>query len=279
MSKNIFTAENLTEMFKEQYKLNVKTNGFLWPLGHNKNNKSINWPRTIYMELAELIDSSPWKHWSSIDAQKDSLNERIEASDIWHFLMSATIEAAFTTFFDQYNEKHEAINPFDLSENQINDIWINQILPGIVNFTLSVFEKEDSLHLSEKAVEAKIATKKSEMDKYLIPFEELMLHSLLLSMNSEKDKIMVFISSLNALFYVIINKYMDIDLMSLYRGKCVLNGFRQDHGYANKTYKKMWKNEEGVSVEDNKIMVHLLVDKNISIENLYEELKKVYFRS
>lgn len=278
MFKNVITKEMLTEMLKEQYKLNTKTNGFLWALGHNKNKKSINWPRTIYMELAELIDSSPWKHWSSIDAKKNSLNEKIEASDIWHFLMSATIEAAFTTFFEQYNQNNEPINPLDLNENQLNDIWFNQILPGTTSFILSVFEKEEALKLSETAIEEKINAKESDMDKYMIPFEQLMLHSLLLSMNTEKDKTMVFIASLNAVFYVIINKYLDIDLITLYKGKCVLNSFRQDNGYANGTYRKMWKNELGAQAEDNVIMVQLLTEKNIDLENLNSELGKAYFK-
>ncbi len=275
MFANIITEEILEDMLKNQYDLNKNTNGYLWAFGINKNEKPINWARTMYMEIAELIDSSPWKHWKSINEAKNDLNEKIEGSDIWHFLMSATIESAFSMFIKQYNQVNEPIDPANLNEAQVNELWLEQILPNVKNFILGVFEKEVSLKLNQQSIEEKIAAKKSALDKYMIPFEQLMLHSLLLSMNTDENKTMLFISSLNALFFVIINNYLDMDLVTLYKGKCVLNQFRQDHGYVEGTYKKMWS-LNSKSVEDNVVMFKLLTEDNIHIDNIYEELEKCY---
>lgn len=275
MFENVINSSILIEMLKNQYDLNEKTNGYLWAFGINKNGKSINWARTIYMELAELIDSSPWKHWKSINEAKNVLNEKIETSDIWHFLMSVTIESAFSMFLRQYNAINEPINPVSLNEQQVKELWLDQILPNVTEFILGVFEKERTLNLNELSIEEKKAGKESEMDKYMIPFEQLMLHSLLLSMNSEIDKTMLFVSSLNAIFYIIINKYIDIDLVTLYKGKCVLNQFRQDNGYAEGSYQKMWI-LNSLKCEDNVVMFKLLVEDNVNIDNLYEELKNHY---
>lgn len=78
----------LEEMFLLQKKLNDSTNGKNWELGVNKFNKDINWLRCIHMEVAELIDSAPWKHWKNINSDPDMNNVQIELVDIWHFLMS-----------------------------------------------------------------------------------------------------------------------------------------------------------------------------------------------
>ncbi len=78
----------LEEMFVLQKELNDNTNGKNWELGVNKFDKEINWLRCIHMEVAELIDSAPWKHWKNITADPDMNNIHVELVDIWHFLMS-----------------------------------------------------------------------------------------------------------------------------------------------------------------------------------------------
>jgi dimeric dUTPase (all-alpha-NTP-PPase superfamily) len=44
------------------------------------------------MEIGELIESTPWKHWKNIDKPSDIENIKIELVDIWHFLMSYTLQ-------------------------------------------------------------------------------------------------------------------------------------------------------------------------------------------
>lgn len=82
----------LEEMFVLQKQLNENTNGINWELGLNKFDKEINWLRCIHMECAELIDSTPWKHWKNIKSEPDMNNIHIELVDIWHFLMSYILQ-------------------------------------------------------------------------------------------------------------------------------------------------------------------------------------------
>lgn len=66
-----------------------------------------------------------------------------------------------------------------------------------------------------------------------------------------------------------------LDLQSLYKlyvGKNILNQFRQDHGYKDGSYIKVWRGEE-----DNVVMKGVLdANGSLSPEALYEELLKVY---
>jgi len=82
----------LEEMFLLQKELNDSTNGKNWELGVNKFGKEINWLRCIHMEVSELIESTPWKHWKNINAAPDMNNIHIELVDIWHFLMSYILQ-------------------------------------------------------------------------------------------------------------------------------------------------------------------------------------------
>ncbi len=79
----------------------------------------------------------------------------------------------------------------------------------------------------------------------------------------------------------ILEKYLTIlaqsglnvdSLYSLYIGKNILNQFRQDHGYKDGTYKKLWGN-----VEDNVVMQEILKEHpNITPYELYDALKERY---
>lgn len=61
-------------------------------------------------------------------------------------------------------------------------------------------------------------------------------------------------------------------LQKLYIGKNCLNKFRQDNGYKEGTYKKIWNDKE-----DNVIMVSLLEElQDVNFENLYKKLDEKY---
>ena len=66
-----------------------------------------------------------------------------------------------------------------------------------------------------------------------------------------------------------------LDLESLYRlyvGKNILNQFRQDNGYKDGSYIKVWNGEE-----DNTVMKRIWeTNANIKPDTLYKELHKVY---
>ncbi len=78
-------------MLRLQQELNDATNGSGWEQGRTRHNKIIDWRRCIWLEAAELVESYPWKHWKHIDADPDWDNIRIEAVDIWHFVMSEAL--------------------------------------------------------------------------------------------------------------------------------------------------------------------------------------------
>ena len=84
--------DKILQMLRLQQQLNDATNGEGWEKGTTKNGKLIDWKRCTYLECAELIESYPWKHWKNIDAQPDYANIKIEAVDIWHFIMSQGLE-------------------------------------------------------------------------------------------------------------------------------------------------------------------------------------------
>jgi len=81
----------ILQMLQLQQQLNDATNGKGWENGMTKNGKLIDWKRCAYLECAELIESYPWKHWKNIDADPDYENIKIEAVDIWHFIMSQAL--------------------------------------------------------------------------------------------------------------------------------------------------------------------------------------------
>jgi dimeric dUTPase (all-alpha-NTP-PPase superfamily) len=84
--------DKILQMLLLQQELNDATNGEDWEKGTTKNGKHIDWKRCTYLECAELIESYPWKHWKNIDAEPDYANIKIEAVDIWHFIMSQGLE-------------------------------------------------------------------------------------------------------------------------------------------------------------------------------------------
>jgi hypothetical protein len=69
--------------------------------------------------------------------------------------------------------------------------------------------------------------------------------------------------------------YMDLkfdDLYKMYSGKNILNKFRQDNGYKDGSYVKIWNGKE-----DNIHMNEILNKTNdISASELYVELEKKY---
>ena len=77
---------------------------------------------------------------------------------------------------------------------------------------------------------------------------------------------------MQAFIDVAVQSELNIDaLYKLYVGKNILNKFRQDHGYKEGSYIKIWNGEE-----DNVMMQSILEDDSITPEKLYEGLAKAY---
>ena len=216
----------LEEMFLLQKELNDNTNGKNWELGINKFDKEINWLRCIHMEVAELIDSTPWKHWKNIKDAPDMNNIHVELVDIWHFLMS-----------------------YVLSETNIPKAV------SLVN-THCIYEASEQLDI-------KLLVKETEKLSYIA----------------------LAIQTGNMPSFSGIERFIDqffrcckisglsfTWLQKLYIGKNCLNQFRQDNGYKEGTYIKVWNGKE-----DNVVMVELLEQMdNVSFNALYESLQTKY---
>lgn len=220
----------LVNMLELQQKLNDDTNGLNWEDGYTKEGKLISFKRCIYMECAELMDSFAWKHWKSINSATNWENVRIEIVDIWHFILSLLIE--------EYKAKN-------IKDKQIiaNDI-----------ISVDVFKE----FCKEKNIP-------NECDIYGILNDiEFIIH-----------KCSGFGFDLGELLsaYFILASKCGLNLKILYKiyiGKNVLNKFRQDNGYKEGSYKKVWNGKE-----DNEILNEIL-NKHLEFDLIYKKLDDIY---
>jgi len=222
--------DKILQMLELQQQLNDATNGLGWEDGVTKNGKVIDWKRCTYLECAELIESYPWKHWKNIDAKPDYANIKIEAVDIWHFIMSQGLE----------DYKRENLGSIDTLARNIND------LPNFTIFNQEIKEKFKD-HYEQIAV------------------VENLMKTLFCDESTEK--------LMESFIEVAVQSGLNLDaLYTLYVGKNILNKFRQDHGYKEGTYIKIWDGQE-----DNVTMQSILeADDNISPDGLYSKLEEAY---
>ncbi len=222
--------KRLIAMLELQQELNDATNGVGWESGSTNSGKIIDWRRCIYLESAELVESYPWKHWKNIDAQPDYDNIKIEAVDIWHFVMSEALRIYKV-------EDRGAI------QNLADDIASK---PNFKLFTATQESKHND-HYSE-----------------IVVVEEF-VKSLFCN-----DSIEILTDKF---FVVAIQSGLNLDrLYSLYIGKNILNQFRQNHGYKDGSYIKIWNGQE-----DNVIMQKILEqNSDISPQELYSALEESY---
>ncbi|WP_418178842.1 dUTP diphosphatase [Aliarcobacter lanthieri] len=212
----------LEEMFLLQKQLNDSTNGKNWELGSNKFGKEINWLRCIHMEVAELIDSTPWKHWKNINSSPDMNNIHVELVDIWHFLMSYILQET------NVPKAVSLVNTHCIYEASNN-----------IDIKLVVKEAEKLSYIS-LAIDTKNMPSFSGIERFIEQYFRCCK-----------------IAGLSFTW-----------LQKLYIGKNCLNQFRQDNGYKEGTYKKIWKGNE-----DNVVMVNLLEKiEDVSFEELYKQL-------
>ncbi len=224
--------EKVLEMLLLQQELNDATNGEGWEAGMTKNGKPINWKRCIYMECAEMVDSFAWKHWKAINQEPDWANLQIEVIDVWHFIMSLGLEDYAQNF-----------------RGSIEDLaMLLSQEPGYVKLQeegeLLFAEPSDIMAKVEDLICNAVNPKTFDGPKLFEDFFEL-----------------AHMSKLNLQ-----------DLYRLYVGKNILNQFRQDHGYKEGTYVKVWNGKE-----DNVVMQELW-EENASLtpKVLYGSLQKAY---
>ena len=225
-------VEYIKEMFILQQKLNDETNGTGWENGYTKNDRIINWKRCIYMESAELIDSFNWKHWKDINKTTDWENATIEIVDIWHFVMSLLLEEYKT---------HDRGSVDKLVKDVID-------VHGFERFSKEPENREnaDTMEVINDIESIMHITTASQIDL----FDGLL-----------KD-------------YFAMSLKCGVNLKILYKfyiAKNVLNQFRQDNGYKEGTYKKVWGNKE-----DNEVMLEIMTENTLGAQELYKKLDKAY---
>jgi len=222
--------DKILQMLELQQALNDATNGLGWEKGITKNGKIIDWKRCTYLECAELIESYPWKHWKNIDAKPDYANIKIEAVDIWHFIMSQALE----------DYKRGDLGSIDTLANNIT---------SLTNF--SAFSGDVIEHFKDYYAQIEVV--------------EVLMKMLFCGATTEKlVEAFLDVASISGL---------NLDtLYTLYIGKNILNQFRQDHGYKNGSYIKIWNGEE-----DNVVMQRYLdTHPDTSPQELYTALKSSY---
>ncbi len=222
--------DKILQMLELQQQLNDATNGLGWEDGLTKNGKPIDWKRCTYLECAELIESYPWKHWKNIDARPDYANIKIEAVDIWHFIMSQGLE----------DYKRGELGSIATLAKNINDL---------ANFSTFSEPLEENF---------------KDYYEQIAVVEELMR---ILFCRGSTEKLM------SAFIDVAMQSGLNLDtLYTLYVGKNILNQFRQDHGYKEGTYIKIWNGEE-----DNVTMQKVLEEnENVTPNELYKALEAAY---
>lgn len=222
----------LKEMFTLQQTLNDETNGKGWESGYNKHNKLISWKRCIHMECAELIDSFPWKHWKNITHPTDWDNVKVEVVDIWHFVMSLLLE------------HYHAHQKGDIAR-LVEDVTNTQ---GFRDFCKEAYDPSSFNPLE------------------IINDIESLIH-----MTTGYD-MELFDGLLREYFNLALKCGVSIvELYRFYVAKNILNRFRQDHGYKEGSYVKVWNGKE-----DNEVMLEILSSGQLSVPETYDALKKRY---
>lgn len=101
--------DKLEQIFEMQKDLNSRIGVNLKDLNEEEATKWVlNYTRAMQQELAELIDSVPWKWWAKYQ-DFDQQNARVEVVDLFHFLVSLaqTLGMSADDVFEAYVKKNK----------------------------------------------------------------------------------------------------------------------------------------------------------------------------
>ena len=274
------TREQIEELVSKQYELNNNIAGKMWVFDITKDNRKINWEQAIVMESVEMFDSFNWKWWKSIESEHDLNNARLELSDIFHFVISSIISTTYINYFlfmreGDYvlTEKSNMLFDDKLTAESFTE---GELLEIESMFNIDIKSKVvDFLYSSLSDVEL-VTSDSQELIKILIQKnssqvlfnEEFPAKNEAYTYEQYVERLMA-ICSTNGIIINWLSELLEVDLYNLYSGKNILNQFRQDNGYKEGTYTKIWD-----GVEDNVVMMDSI--RNGDIENLYSHLEKIY---
>lgn len=101
--------DKLEGIFEMQEALNERIGVRLKGISQEEQTKWVlNYTRAMQQEMAELIDSVPWKWWAKYQ-KFDEQNARVEVVDLFHFLVSLAQTLGMTAddVFDAYVKKNK----------------------------------------------------------------------------------------------------------------------------------------------------------------------------
>ncbi|MBN2782257.1 MAG: dUTP diphosphatase [Campylobacterales bacterium] len=154
---------------------------------------------------------------------------------------------------------------------EVVDIWHFVMSLAIENYSKNLKGGIEELALNISSFDnlLKIDGESSEFaseDEVMEKVEEIM--AIVLDKNSDNIEKLI-----KQFFELVVMSSLNLQtLYKLYVGKNILNQFRQDNGYKDGTYIKVWGGEE-----DNVIMKRIWEEhENISPDGLYRELTKLY---
>lgn len=176
---------------------------------------------------------------------------------------------------DSFSWKHwKSINKepdWDNLKIEVVDVWHFIISLAIENYskTMKGLIEDLAIDISNLESFANIKSHNTRFDvqnNIIKKVEDIMLQSLVKE-NFDLEELM------KDFFDLVCMSGLDLDtLYRLYVGKNILNQFRQDNGYKEGTYIKVWNGKE-----DNIIMKQIWEENNnIKPEQLYKELSKLY---
>ena len=105
--------DKFDEIFGMQKALNERIGVYTDDLNEEEKTKWIlNYTRAMEQELAELVDSVPWKWWAKYQ-KFDEQNARVEVVDLFHFLISLaqvlgmSAEDVYQAYLDKNKVNHQ----------------------------------------------------------------------------------------------------------------------------------------------------------------------------
>lgn len=258
---------DIKDMLKTQALLNAKTNGDNYISDDPRTNKGkfIYYPICMKMEAAELLDSIPWKHWKHNESKYDVDNIRIEIIDILHFVLSIHID--------------HAARMLERDETKLKDRTVIEYVDELIKFMESKDDNTNYMELLFDYIENNVNEElkasqrniQNGMEPY-IGFE----HYVDKLLQFRVDANIMCIRQLYELVFILYGltklvedkdvqnltlDYMLQDVYDLYQAKLTLNKFRQDNGYNEGTYKKLWKLDNGEEVEDNVFITRFVAQR------------------
>jgi dimeric dUTPase (all-alpha-NTP-PPase superfamily) len=101
--------DKFEELFRMQEALNARIGVHTGAMSEEEQTKwLLNYSRAMSQEMAELIDSVPWKWWAKYQ-KFDTQNAKVEVVDLFHFLISMAQVLGMTAddVFNAYVKKNE----------------------------------------------------------------------------------------------------------------------------------------------------------------------------